>query len=162
MQSTWVRVMACAALETNANSELALADDWMKNNVNLLYDRRAYHLHVLAKKKTRTRRPNWACQEVAVHLATCGLNHCKALHHPHCVRVLSTLTSSIFSGLVRSGVERSTASASLSFIQVLFLFLSQAALRRSRATLRDFGCRKQTWKRSLLAQYFKWKSYPLL
>ena len=93
-----------------------LADDWMKNNVNLLHDRRPYHLHVLAKMRTRTRRPNWACQEVAVHLATCGLNHSKALHHPHRVRVLSTLTSSIFC-LVRSGVEGSTLALSLSFIQ---------------------------------------------
>ena len=97
----------------------------MKNNVNLLHGRRAYHLHVLAKKRTRKRRRNWACQEVAVHLATCGLNHSKALHHPHRVRVLSTLTSSIFC-LVRSGVEGSTACA-FSLLQsssVLIFFAS--------------------------------------
>ena len=62
----------------------------------------------------------FCCQELAVHLATCGLNHSKVLHHPHRVRVLSTSKPSIFC-LVRSSIEGSTAGA-FSLFQVLSFF----------------------------------------
>ena len=133
----------------------------MKNNVNLLHDRRAYHLHVLSKKSTRTRRPNWACQEVAVHLAMCGLNHSTALHHPYRVRVLSILTPSIFC-LVRSSIEGQR----LAFFQLLqvffFFFFSKAATETQPGDSARYWLSKADLKTLTLGSRFQVEILPTI
>ena len=114
----------------------------------------------LPKKSTRTRWPNWACQEVAVYIATCGLNHSKALHHPYRGRVLSILTPSIFC-LVRSSIEGSTAcvfSAPSSFV---FIF-SKAATETQPGDSAGFWLSKADLKTLTLGSKFQVEILPTI